>query len=787
MTFGRNGRRENLEFSDLPRSAKLLIIGMCGVGFAALVGAWFASETRHYEASLIYIALAFFASSQRLQMHPRLGTMSPGFVFVFAALLQCGTAIAVVAAVASALGGLFFTAGRLRRQPLPATLYAIGSLALAAWSAGTVFDYLCAGNVPTTLTKLLGPATAAISAYYGISVASLGAISVAVSQKLSSNWLPESLWLAPVYVAGGTAALTINAAYDRFGPAVFLLGLPIIYVVQRAYTVRAQQTKEKLRYLEERTQASEKVANLYLQIVEALSTAIEAKDQGTRLHVRRVQGLAVAVAQRVGLTGPELLAVERGAILHDIGKLGIPDHVLSKPSRLTEEEYRMVQEHPAIGEAVLRPIDFGADVAAIVRHHHEKMDGSGYPDGLVGDQIPMGARVLAVIDVYDALVSDRPYRKAWHSAQAVAYLREHAPAHFDPQVVEALVEVLESGEISEQSAPKEEYSASRKFPLPHKVPYSSTEAGVYWPNEQKELHRLADQLVSSQAVHTCVVYEVDRRNSEIEAVYATGTCAAAFERLRIPLGAGPSATVARTGRLVVQEAATAEFDCVVSGVPLALADSVVSAVPAITRTGRVIAVVSLYSDAHTAPPNAISPLLMSAAVAAAEIGERLPAAQDESRTTELLEYAAFLAALAQEVERAAQIEAQLVVLVVQVEARDQELRDEQLLRLAQELRICGRGRMRVVERPSSGELVAMLPAIVEASARECIQKFVGSNQTASPGEEKACSIKVGSAVYPTEATSAHGLITLAQVRLAEASSEVNVAKAEEEKSAAVPA
>jgi putative nucleotidyltransferase with HDIG domain len=185
----------------------------------------------------------------------------------------------------------------------------------------------------------------------------------------------------------------------------------------------------------------------HLGVAEALAAALEAKDGYTAEHARWIAALAVAVGRELGLSEAELETVRFGAIFHDIGKIAVPDAILNKPGPLDKDESAVIRRHPLVGEQILAPVPFLHDVRRIVRHDHERWDGTGYPDGLRGTQIPIGARVVFVVDAYHAMVSDRPYRKAMPEDRARAELRANAGGQFDPRAVEALLRVLERGTV----------------------------------------------------------------------------------------------------------------------------------------------------------------------------------------------------------------------------------------------------------------------------------------------------------------------------------------------------
>lgn len=184
----------------------------------------------------------------------------------------------------------------------------------------------------------------------------------------------------------------------------------------------------------------------YERTIEGWSRALDLRDEETEGHSRRVTEQTVRLAERFGIAEEQIVHIRRGALLHDIGKMGVPDHVLLKPGPLTDEEWMLMKQHPDFAYELLLPIEFLRSALDIPYSHHERWDGSGYPRGLKGDEIPLSARIFAVVDVYDALTSDRPYRPAWEQGRALDYLRENAGILFDPRVVAEFVCMLEDDE-----------------------------------------------------------------------------------------------------------------------------------------------------------------------------------------------------------------------------------------------------------------------------------------------------------------------------------------------------
>ena len=202
-----------------------------------------------------------------------------------------------------------------------------------------------------------------------------------------------------------------------------------------------------LSLLMDNRQHVEEIGALHLRTIEALALAIEAKDFTTHDHLQRVRVYALEIGRELGLSDPELEGLRAAALLHDIGKLAVPEHIISKPGKLTPEEFEKMKIHPVVGAEILERVQFPYPVVPIVRAHHEKWDGTGYPDGLKGEEIPLGARILAAADCLDALASDRQYRRALPLHKAMAIVASEAGSCFDPRVVEVL------------AAPVQEYRA----------------------------------------------------------------------------------------------------------------------------------------------------------------------------------------------------------------------------------------------------------------------------------------------------------------------------------------
>jgi putative nucleotidyltransferase with HDIG domain len=225
--------------------------------------------------------------------------------------------------------------------------------------------------------------------------------------------------------------------------------LPLLYMIFRSY-------KLYMGRMEQEKNHAENMAALHLRTIEALAMAIEAKDECTSEHLRRVQIYSMKIAEHLGLSPNEIQALQAASILHDIGKLAVPDYIISKPGKLTPEEFERMKVHTVVGAAILEQVAFPYAVSPIVRSHHERWDGSGYPDGLKAEEIPIGARILSAVDCLDALATDRQYRRALPLEEAMAYVVSLSGKSFDPKVIDILKRHYHDFEKEAQSAPVRE-------------------------------------------------------------------------------------------------------------------------------------------------------------------------------------------------------------------------------------------------------------------------------------------------------------------------------------------
>ena len=429
----------------LPANAQLYLIAtylaaLLTAGWAALTPA-LPVQVTGWEAGL-FLALAVLAYGKKIRLlrhsgDKDAGSLSLGYALTFAALLRFGPAGAFIVGTLGCLSSCLYPHPQRGFQ----MAFNVAVAALVTWAASLTFLALNGGTLALSVDRSLPAAAAASLLYYGLNTSMTAAvIGLCTGQKIVAFWRENFLWTGPGYFAGAAIG-TLGALACGSGHWLMLVFVtPVAYLTYQAYAVYAGRAEERQRHIES-------LADLYLGTIKSLALAIDAKDQHSHQHILRVQRYAVATARHLGLPEELVEAVNTGALLHDIGKLGVPDYVLLKTGDLTDEEFAKIRKHPEIGAAILDEVKFPWPVLPVVRSHHEQWDGGGYPDGLKGEDIPLTARILAVADVFDALTSSRAYRGAWSRDSALEEIRRQAGIKFDPAVVNAFAAVL--GGLSE--------------------------------------------------------------------------------------------------------------------------------------------------------------------------------------------------------------------------------------------------------------------------------------------------------------------------------------------------
>jgi putative nucleotidyltransferase with HDIG domain len=358
------------------------------------------------------------------------GTLSMNFLFTLVGVLEMSLPETLLIGLVSTLAQFYWRpARRLKLVQLVFNLSHVTVCGGAAYGAyQLVAVYVLHGRPGPSP---LGLIAAAITHFLFGTAAMATIIGLTEDKPIPKVWNESYLWLFPYYMVGAAIAGFVSFLNRHIGWQASLLVLPPIYLLYRSYRLY-------LGKLEAEKQHAEKLSKLHLRTIEALALAIEAKDQTTGEHLQRVGFYAMELARELGLSEDETEALRAASVLHDIGKLAVPEHIISKPGKLTPEEFEKMKIHPIVGAEILEQVDFPYPVVPIVRAHHEKWDGSGYPHGLRGEDIPIGARILSAVDCLDALASDRQYRRALPLDKAMAMVASEAGISFDPRVVEIL-------------------------------------------------------------------------------------------------------------------------------------------------------------------------------------------------------------------------------------------------------------------------------------------------------------------------------------------------------------
>ena len=391
----------------------------------------------------------------------------------------------------------------------------------------------------------------------------------------------ESLvWTSITQVAGASSAvLFYSALYSGGWPFIFI-GLLITTLIHLLYRFNENKLNEVRQGDAEKQAHLQKMAEIHMNTIESLAIAIDAKDQTTHGHVRRTQIYASEMGKLFAVTPAEVQALFAGALLHDIGKLAVPEYILNKPGKLTEAEFAKMKIHPTVGGDILKRVNFPYPVEDIVRYHHEKWDGTGYPKGLRGQGIPLVARIISVVDFYDATRCDRPYRKGMKREDSLALLHKMSGASFDPKVVDLFTlhvvefdQLIASEDIQEQVASENIDLTTKTRPDAGLASDSigSPDKGLGFRSitqAQREvfaLHEIAQTIGSSLNMNdtvtlvsnklraivpfdTCIIFVVDDRSGKAIAIHAVGDHADLFDRRRMSVGDGITGWVVANGR-----------------------------------------------------------------------------------------------------------------------------------------------------------------------------------------------------------------------------------------------
>lgn len=410
-------------------------------GFATIVQSIvdIAHDPKGWDWTLLAI-LTLVSGSATVRLPSLPATISVSETFVFTSVLLFGPAAGTIIVALDAFVISFWA--YKKDDPLYKVVFNVCALPLTIWLAAHLF-FLTAGIQPLVVNEgsvpiknLLFPLLVFTIAYFSLN-SWIITFAIALEKKLSAIriWRDNFVWLSLNYFGGASVAALLVSYTKDLDFTYLAVIVPLLVVLYFTFSMSMGRVEDANRHLSQ-------LNTLYISTIETLAMAIDAKDQITHGHIRRVQTYAVTLARAMGVSEEkQIRAIEAAALLHDMGKLAVPEYILNKPGPLTPAEFEKMKLHASVGADILSAIDFPYPVVPIVRHHHENWNGTGYPDGIAGSAIPIGARILSVVDCFDALTSDRPYRPRLADKDAIRILQERRGTMYDPLVVDAFIEL----------------------------------------------------------------------------------------------------------------------------------------------------------------------------------------------------------------------------------------------------------------------------------------------------------------------------------------------------------
>jgi diguanylate cyclase (GGDEF)-like protein/putative nucleotidyltransferase with HDIG domain len=686
--------------------------------------------------------------------------------------------------------------------------FSTSSICLAVIAAHAVFH----GPLLKLLSKDNFILLALAAAVYFIvnTVLIAGVVALTENKSIYKTWYSTFFWAMQYHLAAAMVAWQIlilgdlNKQTGWQTPIVLLALVSFVYRQYRIYLDRLEHDKVHV----------EEIAGLHLRTIEALALAIEAKDATTHDHLQRVRVYATEIGREIKMSPEDLDALQAAALLHDIGKLAVPEHIISKPGKLTPEEFEKMKIHPLVGAEILEEVKFPYPVVPIVRAHHEKWDGTGYPFGLAGEEIPIGARILSAVDCLDALASDRQYRRALPLDEAMKIVVDESGKAFDPVIVDILkrryvelerMAVSAGGEksmklsmdikIERGLAPATGFAASRETEIapmsgsPASDPMSTIAAAT---QEAQMLYELTQDLGNSLSLQEALAfvgvrlkrlipYETlavyIRRDEKLRPEYVCGENLRLFTSLEIPVGQGLSGWVAENNKAILNGNPSVEAGYLNDPTKYSTLRSAL-AVP-LDGVNGVLGVLALYRadrDAFSKENLRILQAISSKVALAVEnaLSQRL---LETSITTDYLtnlpNARSLFLSLDHEVSRAGRTGTSLAVVVAdldgfkQINDRFGHLAGNRVLRIvANGLREhCGPNDY--VARLGGDEFVMLIPSATEEELETKVERMRVVTRKAGEAtpEPSVLSISVGIANFPEDGTDAEQLLAEADRRM----------------------
>ena len=417
------------------QAASIYIGGIILLGSIALLGAMFEWESHDPLRFYSFLIAASLASVLKVRLPGVTGAVSVLAIFVLVAIANLSLSGAMILGSVAMLVQCTWQT-KIRAKPVQVA-FSVSAHAIAIYISSWSFHAFPHWNQLPKLALLAG-------VFYVTNTFPVACV-IALTEKKSilKQW-SEYRWALAFYVVGCSMAWLVSTVPNSVQWELPIICLPLVYMVHRSNRVHIDHVEQLNKHMSE-------MNGLHLRTIEALACAIDAKDHNTHDHLQRVQFYAMEIGKELGLSELELDALCAAATLHDIGKLAVPESIISKPGKLTRAEFEKMKIHPVVGAEILERVNFPYPVVPIVRAHHERWDGNGYPHGLQGEEIPIGARILTAVDCLDALASDRQYRRALPLDEAMARVALEAGTAFDPEVVRVLQKRYRELEVQAKS------------------------------------------------------------------------------------------------------------------------------------------------------------------------------------------------------------------------------------------------------------------------------------------------------------------------------------------------
>jgi len=783
----------------MPKQARIFLITVCMAGLAAAiygVVSWHIDDGAKFIA---YLLTAMLASRLKVELPEITGTISVNFLFILIGIAELTFSETLVVGCAAILVQCLL--GKRRWPRIEQLLFNVASAAAAIWAAYFVYHGPLHTRLHSNAAFLLMLSAAVYFLFNTLPVATI--ISLTEHKSLQKIWTDCYFWSLPYYLAGGAIAALFGWVNQHVGWQPTLLALPAMFVIYRSYRLYLGKLENEKNHVAE-------MAALHMRTIEALALAIEAKDQTTHDHLERVRVYAVELAKKLNLPPNEIEALRAAALLHDIGKLAVPEHIISKPGRLTPEEFEKMKIHPIVGAEILQRVNFPYPVVPIVRSHHERWDGSGYPDGLKGEQIPIGARILSAVDCLDALATDRQYRKALPLDDAMRWLADQAGKAYDPAVVGMLKACYKDLEqivrlqshmpdrqrlstdmkVENGKAPANGFMVDKSAEPVSQAAFLSSIAAAR--QEAQALFELTQDLgnslslsetlsVLSGRLKRLVPYDAIAtyivRGNELLPEYVSGDNFRMFASLRIPLGEGLSGWVAQNRKPMLNGNPGVEHGYVNDPSRFSALRSAIS-VPLEGLQG-VVGVLTLYHsepDAYTSDHLRILLAISSKVALSVENALAFQEAESSATTdylTELPNARSLFLHLDRELARCKRLQTSLTVMVCDLDGfkkindRFGHLEGNRILRHFAETLQGSCREYDYVARMGGDEFVIVAPGL-SASAAEA--RGICLSELANAAGREICgvewlSLSVGCAIYPDDGVDAEKMLAEADRRM----------------------